>query len=132
MTYTAYTANNDGSINILAGSTNPAVFDKILPTGTTYEVHEGETYTAGGKTYLSDTDPAYIEAKAEEDKEKAYAELDAQYNADKAELLTAYQSAMVYGDTDLMESLKADLAALDDEYDEAYEAIESEGEEDGD
>jgi septal ring factor EnvC (AmiA/AmiB activator) len=51
------------------------------------------------------------------------AELDAQYNADKADLLTAYQTAMLYGDTDTMESLKADLQALDDQYDEDYERI---------
>ncbi len=123
MNYTAYTANTDGSINVLAGSTNPDVFDKILPTGTQYEVHEGETYTAGGKTYLSEDDPAYIEAKAEEEKDKALAQLDAQYNADKADLLTAYQTATVYGDTALMESLKTDLEALDEQYDEDYEQI---------
>jgi hypothetical protein len=123
MTYTAYTANQDGSINILAGSTNPAVFDKILPTGTQYEVHEGETYTAGGKTWLSDTDEGYIEAKAQEEKDKALADLDTRYNANKADLLTAYQTAQVYGDTDLMESLKADLNALDEQYDEDYEKI---------
>lgn len=123
MNYTAYTANQAGSINVLAGSTNPAVFAKILPTGTTYEVHEGETYTAGGKTWLSDTDEGYIEAKAEEEKQKALADLDSRYNANKADLLTAYQTAQVYGDTDLMESLKADLNALDEQYDEDYEKI---------
>ena len=41
MNYTAYTANTDGSVNILAGSSNPDVFSKILPAGTQYEVHEG-------------------------------------------------------------------------------------------
>lgn len=123
MNYTAYTANTDGSINVLAGSTNPAVFPAILPTGTTYEVHEGETYTAGGKTWLSDTDEGYIEAKKQEEQEKALAELDSRYNADKADLLTAYQTAQVYGDTDLMDSLKADLNALDEQYDEDYEKI---------
>lgn len=55
------------------------------------------------------------------------AALDAQYNADKAELLTAYQTAQVYGDTDTMESLKADLTALDEQYDEDYEKIVGEG-----
>jgi hypothetical protein len=49
--------------------------------------------------------------------------LDAQYNHDKADLLTAYQTAQVYGDTDTMESLKADLTALDEQYDEDYERI---------
>ena len=51
------------------------------------------------------------------------AELDAQYNADKSNLLDAYQTALVYGDTDRMEQIKADLVALDDKYDADYEAI---------
>lgn len=51
------------------------------------------------------------------------AQLDEQYNADKADLLTAYQTALVYGDTETMESLRADLMALDDQYDEDYEKI---------
>ncbi|WP_037355749.1 hypothetical protein [Selenomonas sp. FC4001] len=51
------------------------------------------------------------------------AALDAQYNADKADLLTAYQTAQIYGDTETMKSLKADLQALDDQYDEDYEKI---------
>jgi hypothetical protein len=58
-----------------------------------------------------------------EDKQKAIDALDAQYNADKADLMTAYQTAMLYSDTDTMESLKADLTALDDQYDEDYEKI---------
>ncbi len=57
-------------------------------------------------------------------KEEKLAALDAQYNADKAELLSAYQTAQVYGDTDTMDSLEADLEALDTKYDEDYEAIE--------
>lgn len=57
-------------------------------------------------------------------KEERLAALDAQYNADKAELLAAYQTALVYGDTDTMDSLKADLEALDTKYDEDYGAIE--------
>jgi hypothetical protein len=55
--------------------------------------------------------------------EEKIAALDAQYNADKADLLTAYQTAQLYGDTDTMESLKVDLSALDDQYDEDYEKI---------
>ena len=51
------------------------------------------------------------------------AALDAQYNADKANLLTAYQTALVYDNTDRMEQIKADLVALDDKYDADYEAI---------
>jgi hypothetical protein len=56
-------------------------------------------------------------------KAEKLAALDSQYNADKAELLAAYQTALIYGDTDTMDSLKADLEALDTKYDEDYEAI---------
>ena len=51
------------------------------------------------------------------------AALDSQYNADKDELIKAYQTAFIYGDTDLQESLKADLESLDNQYDSDYEAI---------
>jgi hypothetical protein len=128
MNYVAYTANQDGSINILAGSTNPAVFDKILPTGTQYEVHEGETFTAGGKTWLSDEDEGYIEAKAQEEKQKALVQLDAQYNADKAVLSEQYTMAILTDDTELADELKAELVALNEEYDAAYEEIVNGGE----
>lgn len=62
--------------------------------------------------------PAYMPSTDEK-----IAALDTQYNADKADLLTAYQTALVYGDTDRMEQIKADLVALDDKYDADYEAI---------
>jgi hypothetical protein len=60
-------------------------------------------------------------------KEEKLAMLDADYNQQKADLLTAYQTAMLYGDTDTMDSLKADLVALDEQYDEDYEKIVGEG-----
>jgi hypothetical protein len=129
MNYVAYTANQDGSINILAGSTNPAVFDKILPTGTIYEVHEGETYSAGGKTYLSDTDPAYLEAKAKEEKEKALADLDNQYDKDKAEIIKYYNEAIFAEDTEMMAELKEEMAEIDAKYKADRKAIEEGSEE---
>jgi hypothetical protein len=51
------------------------------------------------------------------------AALDAQYQHDKDQLMQAYLNAMLYGDTEQMETLKADLDALDAKYDEDYEAI---------
>ena len=121
MNYTAYTANTDGSINVLAGSTNPAVFAKILPTGTTYEVHEGEVFTAGGKTWLSQTEQGYIDAKAAEEREKAIAKLDTQYNTQKAILSEQYTSAMMAEDTELADEVKTELTALNEWYDTEYE-----------
>lgn len=63
-------------------------------------------------------------------KEEKLDALDAQYQADKEKLRTAYQDALMYGDTARMESIKADLVALDAQYDEDYAAIESEGDDD--
>ena len=83
---------------------------------------------ANGTGYIRGEDgkptdaPAYTPSTDEK-----IAALDAQYNADKSNLLNAYQTALVYGDTDTMESLKADLQALDDQYDEDYERIVGEG-----
>ena len=57
-------------------------------------------------------------------KEEQLAQLDAQYEANKAEIVSAYQTASIYGDTARMEKLKADLSALDDKYDADYDEIE--------
>lgn len=124
--FVAYTDNQDGSINILAGSTNPAVFAKILPTGTTYKVHEGEVFTAGGKTWLSQTEQGYIDAKAAEEREKAITKLDTQYNTQKAILSEQYMSAMVAEDTKLADEVKTELRALNEWYDTEYKKLQGE------
>ena len=59
--------------------------------------------------------------------EEKLAMLDTDYNQQKQDLLTAYQTAQMYSDTETMESLKADLTALDEQYDEDYEKIVGEG-----
>lgn len=51
------------------------------------------------------------------------AALDAQYNADKAVLSEQYTMAMLTDDTELAEELKAELVALNEDYDKAYEGI---------
>ena len=126
MNYTAYTANQDGSVNILAGSTNPAVFSKILPTGTQYEVHEGETYTAGGKTWLSDEDEGYIEAKKQEEKDKALADLDAQFRLDQATIMEYFTQAVFDGDTEAQADLKEEMEEIKTTYAEERKALEEE------
>ena len=124
MNYTAYTANTDGSINVLAGSTNPAVFAKILPTGTEYSVHEGEVFTAGGKTWLSDTDEGYIEAKKQEEKDKALAELDAQFRLDQATIMEYFTQAVFDGDTEAQADLKAEMEEIKATYAEKRKKLE--------
>lgn len=65
--------------------------------------------------------------KNEPTTEEKLAALDAQYQHDKDSLMQAYLNAMLYGDTEQVESLKADLTALDTKYDEDYAEIEGEG-----
>ena len=79
---------------------------------------------ANGTGYIRGEDGKPTDAPAyEPTTDEKIAALDAQYNADKTDLLNAYQTAQIYGDNDTMESLKADLTALDEQYDEDYEKI---------
>ena len=126
MNYVAYTTNTDGSINILAGSTNPTVFTKILPADTQYEVHEGEIYSTNGKTWLSNTDEGYIEAKVKEEKQNDFIKLDAQYNEEKDQLIKIYTDAIIHNDTELQQSIQEEMSELDTWYDEEYVHIKGE------
>jgi hypothetical protein len=49
--------------------------------------------------------------------------LDSQYNSDKAILMSQYTEAVIDDDTELMASVKEELAVLREEYDKAYEEI---------
>jgi hypothetical protein len=117
-----YTPNDDGTINYY-GSNHIAEELQRIHSDVVLSFSDTEPVSVNGIYWLSADNPAYIEAKAEADKEQALDDLDAQYNADKDELLKAYQTAVVYGDTDLMASLKADLEALDEQYDADYEEL---------
>ena len=121
--YTAYTSNADNSINVLAGSDRREVFPKILPEGMQYEIYEGDVYTAGGKTWLT-PDDAYQEAKKQDEKAAAIASLNAEFAREKANLCEAYTSASMSGDTETADSIAADMADLNDWYDEEYAKIE--------
>jgi hypothetical protein len=58
-----------------------------------------------------------------EDTSKKIEVLDSQYNSDKAILMSQYTEASIDNDTDLMASIKEELAVLREEYDKAYEEI---------
>lgn len=117
-----YTPNTDGTINYY-GSNHLAEELQRIHKEVTLLFTDNEPVSVDGVYWLSADNPDYIEAKKEADKQETFAQIDAQYNADKTDLLTAYQTAQLYGDTETMESLKADLTALDDQYDEDYERI---------
>ena len=59
----------------------------------------------------------------EEITEQKLAELDNQYNTDKAILMSQYTEAMVDDDSDLMATIRAELVALREQYDKDYEEI---------
>lgn len=59
-----------------------------------------------------------------EKKALALAELDTQYQADKNELSTQYLDAAMSGDTDTMDAIKSELAALNAKYDADYAALD--------
>jgi hypothetical protein len=121
-----YTNNDDGTINYYGSAhTEEELTARIKDVDLLFS--DNEPVSVDGVYWMSADNPDYIKAKEAHDKEEALTQLDAQYNADKADLLTAYQTAMLYGDTDTMESLKADLQALDEQYDEDYERIVGEG-----
>lgn len=120
--YTAYTQNADNSINVLAGSDRRDVFQKILPD-TEYEIHEGEVYTAGGKTWLTPSE-AYEEANKQDEKNAAIASLNAEFAREKANLCEAYTAASMSGDTETADSIASDMTDLNEWYDEEYAKIE--------
>lgn len=55
--------------------------------------------------------------------EEKLAELDAQYNRDFAQLQMALDKARIYDNAELETEIKADIIALDEQYDKDYEAI---------
>lgn len=117
-----YTSNDDGTINYF-GSAHTEEELQARNVGIDLLFADTAPVSVDGVYWLSADNPDYTEAKKKHDKAEALAQLDAQYNADKDDLLTAYQTAQLHGDTDMMESLKADLTALDEQYDDDYEKI---------
>jgi hypothetical protein len=57
-------------------------------------------------------------------KEEKLAQLDADYQSQKSELISQYTDDMLHGDTDAMESDKQAMVDLDTWYDEEYAKIE--------
>jgi hypothetical protein len=57
-------------------------------------------------------------------KEEKLAQLDADYQSQKQELISQYTDDMLHGDTDAMESDKQAMVDLDTWYDEEYAKIE--------
>ncbi|WP_295155136.1 hypothetical protein [Selenomonas sp. AE3005] len=117
-----YTENTDGTINYY-GSNHLAEELQRIYNEVTLSFSDTEPVSVDGVYWLSADNPDYIEAKKAHDKAEALAQLDAQYNTDKAVLSEQYTMAMLTDDTELAEELKAELIALNEDYDKAYEEI---------
>jgi hypothetical protein len=67
--------------------------------------------------------PTPPEPTPEEIIEQKIAQLDSQYNSDKAILMSQYTEAVIDNDSELVASVKAELTALREQYDKDYEDI---------
>ncbi len=80
-----------------------------------------------GVYYLSETDPNYQHAKAEQELEQEINQLDTQYREDKEQLLEYYTEFLIRGDVEGQQAIKDELTALDNQYDIDVEALSEEG-----
>ena len=122
----AYTKNSDNTINVLGGSSSIEKLNTILEGKDFFVCNDDEvTYCVSGKVMLTaDVDEAAEEkAKAEEEKRVKTAQLDAQYQADKAQLMQYYFEFSIAGNNEGMESIKAELEALNQQYDNDLELL---------
>ena len=120
-----YTSNDDGTINYY-GSAHTEEELQARNVGIDLLFANTEPVSVDGVYWLSAADPAYIEAKKQEKKEKAIAKLDTQYNTQKAVLSEQYTSAMLADDTELADEVKTELMALNEWYDTEYKKIAGE------
>lgn len=85
---------------------------------------------ANGTGYIRGADGKPTDAPAYElSKEKKLAELDAQYDKDKAEIIRYYNEAIFAEDTETMADLKEEMAEIDAKYKADRKAIEEGSEE---
>ncbi|WP_370852248.1 hypothetical protein [Megasphaera elsdenii] len=101
---------------------------KCLPDG--YSIKEYDGYIEPGMLYLDDAGEVKERvfevdeaAEAARKKARALSELDTQYAADKQELSAQYLNAAMSGDTDTMDAIKTELAALNAKYDADYSKL---------
>lgn len=78
--------------------------------------------------YYTEEEWAALHPAPKPTKEEKLAALDAQYDADKADIMQYYTEAMFVGDEELQEELKAEMAEIDAQYVEDRKAIEDEPE----
>ena len=118
-----YTDNADGTINYY-GVEHTEEGLKAKNEGVGLLFTDTEPVSVDGVYWLSDDNPAYIEAKKAHEKQEKLTQLDSDYQSQKQELINQYTDDMLHGDTDAMESDKQAMVDLDAWYDEEYAKIE--------
>lgn len=107
----------------------------VIGTSTMTVVNDGVKYTPSNNEVLMSSERPSEEYIANTDgtwvlpvptKEEKLAQLVAQYESDKAEILKYYSDAMIHGDSDLMAELTEEMTALDEQYATDYEALKGE------
>ena len=81
----------------------------------------GTGYIRDPKTGKPVSAPAYVPTMAEK-----VAALDNQYETDKKTLASYYLDAALAGDTDVQDALRAEMAALNEQYDADVKAVKGE------
>lgn len=117
-----YTSNDDGTINYYGGAHTEEELTALIKD-VDLLFSDTEPVSVDGVYWLSAADPAYIEAKKQEKKEKALADLDNQYGKDKAEIIKYYNEAVFAEDTGTMAALKEEMTKLNEKYDADYKSI---------
>ncbi len=79
--------------------------------------------------YYTEDEWAAMHPAPEPTKEEKLAELDAQYDADKAEIVKYFNEAQLAEEAELQAELRAEMTAIDAQYVEDRKAIEEEGDE---
>lgn len=117
----------NGVINYLGASDEQERLEKALDmAGIDHAdmlTQETPLVMADGKYYLSENDPDYLATKAAQEQEQEISEVDAQYQEDKEQLLEYYTEALMLEDTALQADIKAELIALNDQYDADITAL---------
>jgi hypothetical protein len=118
-----YTNNDDGTINYY-GSNHLAEELQRIYKEVTLSFSDTEPVSVDGVYWLSADNPDYIKAKEAHDKAEALAELDAQYDRDKADIMNYYTQAVFAGDEEEQAALKIEMAEIDAQYIEDRKALE--------
>lgn len=118
-----YTDNDDGTINYY-GSNHLAEELQRIRKDVVLSFSDTEPVSVDGVYWLSDDDPAYIEAKKAHEKAEALAQLDHQFNLDRATIMEYYTQAVFDGDTETQEELKAEMEDIKDTYAEERKMLE--------